>query len=247
VLTDHGPKLLPLTISCKQHGASDFFDKEVYRTSVGYAYAGATLPALSTHALANTVFQNLGGAPGVPIPGLQEIALATADVAVRYMRDVSQLAGSNGLFSAIIFGFCSQTNRYMAFEIMPTVESGFVQAVVSNEDLQSEDALVIIGTNPERLREKVNSMKGPDMHPVVRANLPRQALAALIDEEADGLVGGAIQYGWVTPQGFELVAHMAPIDPPLPNGRNAALTELGFDMQDFRQVGYYQVIMTGRI
>lgn len=54
VLTEPGPKLLPITVSCKQPGPSNFFDREVYRAIFGYAYAGATLPALATHALAST-------------------------------------------------------------------------------------------------------------------------------------------------------------------------------------------------
>ncbi len=40
VLTEHGPKLLPITVACKQPGPSGFFDKEVYRTDVGFAYSG---------------------------------------------------------------------------------------------------------------------------------------------------------------------------------------------------------------
>ena len=42
VLTEHGPKLLPITVVCKQPGASGFFDKEVYRSDIGFAYSGSS-------------------------------------------------------------------------------------------------------------------------------------------------------------------------------------------------------------
>jgi hypothetical protein len=48
VLTEHGPKLLPVNMVCKQPGVSGFFDRIAYRTSFGFAYAGASLSALST-------------------------------------------------------------------------------------------------------------------------------------------------------------------------------------------------------
>jgi hypothetical protein len=58
VLTEHGPKLLPLTIVCKQPGPAGFFNNEAHRATVGFAYSGATLSALAAHALANTLLSN---------------------------------------------------------------------------------------------------------------------------------------------------------------------------------------------
>src|SRR5436189_4983838 len=53
VLTEHGPKLLPLVVVCKQPGASGFFDREAYRAEIGFAYSGSTLSARAAHALSN--------------------------------------------------------------------------------------------------------------------------------------------------------------------------------------------------
>ena len=41
VLTEHGPKLLPITITCKQPGPVGFFDKEVYRANVEHSFSAA--------------------------------------------------------------------------------------------------------------------------------------------------------------------------------------------------------------
>jgi hypothetical protein len=76
VYTDHGPKILPLTVVCRKPGPSGFIDQEVYRREFGFAFAGSTLTALSSHALANILCGNLGGAEGATPPTLDEIAYA---------------------------------------------------------------------------------------------------------------------------------------------------------------------------
>ena len=86
VLTEHGPKLLPVTLLCKQPGPTNFFDRIAFAATFGFAYAGATLPALATHALASTLFQNLIGVPGTPPPGLDAVSGGVAEIAQRYMR-----------------------------------------------------------------------------------------------------------------------------------------------------------------
>jgi hypothetical protein len=63
VLTEHGPKLLPITVVCRQPGASGFFDKEIHRADIGFAYSGSTLSALAAHALASILCSNLTSNP----------------------------------------------------------------------------------------------------------------------------------------------------------------------------------------
>ena len=67
VLTEHGPK----TSADKSSGktawrVSGFFDRPAFQFDIGFAYSGATLPALSTHALANILLGNLAGTAGTP-------------------------------------------------------------------------------------------------------------------------------------------------------------------------------------
>lgn len=246
VLTEHGPKLLPILVSCKQPGPSGLFDREVYRTSVGYAYAGATLPALSTQTLANTLFQTLAGAPGANPPGLDEVASAIGEIATRYMREIGALSGTAALFSAIVFGFCATANRFRAFTLTPVLSPSPLRTIVTEHDLYIDDALVVIGNRPDLLRARVQELR-PNAPPVVVSDLPRRALQSLITEGADETVGGALQYGWASRAGFEPIAHAVPIVPPLDSGRNIALTVLGFDMLDFNAVGHYFFAMTGRV
>jgi hypothetical protein len=123
VLTEHGPKLLPISVVCKQPGASGFFDKEVYRSDIGFAYSGSTLSALAAHALSTTLLSNLIGAPGAPPPSLAEIAYFIGSASEKYMHEVCQLEPRTGRFAAIVFGWCPQQGALRTFEIQPKATS----------------------------------------------------------------------------------------------------------------------------
>jgi len=246
VHTDHGPKLLSVSIVCKQPGPAGFFDQIAYRTTIGFTYAGSTLSALCTHALANTLFQNLIGNPGSPPPQLAEIVGAIRGMAHHYMQEVGELSGPQAMFDAILFGFCGATNGFKAFTLKPTISEGLLQVIVTEEDICAPGALLVIGDQPERLLTRVAELRA-DAHPEVAADAPRRALRAIISEGANPGVGGAVQYGWVTRQGFEPIADGVPISPPLPSGRNLASQVLGFDILDLPPLGSYVVGMTGRV
>lgn len=251
VLTEHGPKLLPLRIRGKQPGPSRFFDREVFQFDIGFAYSGATLSALSAHALAGALLGNLAGQIGTPPPSMGEIAHFIGGVAAEYMKEVGQLSGNNSLFSAIVFGFCQVTRQLRGFEIRPQLnESPFTCDIVEH-DLQQNNSVVIIGSCPDLLRQRIEADRSAaiargDTHRVLDMDRPTRALQALINEAADPSVGGMIQQGWATVAGFELVAHMCPITPRPPSPRNAGLFVLGFDIMDVQQVGDYFVSLNGR-
>jgi hypothetical protein len=244
VLTEHGPKLLPINILCKQPGPSGFVDRPAYTTTVGFAYAGSTLSALATHALANTLLQNLAGPDGVPPPGVHHVAFSIGDVACRYMREVCQLSGTSGLFSAIVFGFCANTNKFRAFTLTPVLDPRPIRVRVTERDLYVPEALVVIGSCPELLRERVCMLR--KARPEYPIELPRRALQEIISEGADETVGGTVQYGHATRFGFAPISSMVPINPPLESGRNATLTVLGHDLMNIAPVGSYVVSVDGR-
>jgi hypothetical protein len=116
---------------------------------------------------------------------------------------------------------------------------------ITEENLSS-DAVIIIGSEPDRLRARIVEIRA-GAHPVVFADAPRRALRSIVGEgDQDSAVGGAVQYGWVTLAGFELVADAVPRQPPLP-GINVADLVLGFDMYDFGSVGPYAVGIVSRV
>jgi hypothetical protein len=172
VLTEHGPKLLPLSVICREPGPSGFFDRTAFQTTVGFAYSGATLSALCAHVAANALLGNLAGQTGTPPPSMHEIAHLVAGASAEYMREVGQLTGNNGLFSAIVFGFCHTAKQFRGIELKPRVnQTPFVCDIVEH-DFQSDNSIAIIGSCPDQLREAIEADRKAaadrgDGHPVL--------------------------------------------------------------------------------
>jgi hypothetical protein len=251
-LTEHGPKLLPIKVRGLQPGQSGFFDRLAFQFDIGFAYSGATLPALSAHALASALLGNLGSLPGTPPPSMNEIATFVGGASAEYMREVGELSGGGALFAAFVFGFCHATQRLRCFQIKPRLHPAPLTCEILEQNLQDNNSVVIIGSCPDLLRQRIDAdrdatMARGDTHPVLDIDRPTRALQALIDEGVDPSVGGMIQQGWATPAGFELVAKMQPIAPRPPSPRNAGLFVLGFDLMDMQQVGAHWAILNGRV
>lgn len=258
VLTEHGPKILPITVICKQPGDSGFFDREVYRADVGFAYSGSTLSGLAAHALSMTLLSKLIGAPRTPPPSLSEIASFVAGAASEYMREVCQLAGREGLFSSIVFGWCPEQRELRVFELTPVYGQHPLTVDVQERALEpiklqgtAAQSAIVIGTEPNLLRDAIDEQLADarqrgETHDIVAFDAPKRALRRIIAEGANEMVGGSIQQAWATPVGFQIVSNMEPITPRPPSTRNAGLFILGFDTADIRNVGYYQVAGEGR-
>ena len=247
VLTEHGPKLLPLPIVCRQPGPDGFFSSIVHSKNVGFAYCGSTLSALSAHALASVMFSNLIGTPATPPPSLEELASSFAGIALEYIREVGQLAGYRGQFSAVIFGFCEHKQALRGFEIKPRIEKGQIFVDSIERDMTLDNAIVVIGSNPKLLLDRIDEDRRArgDASPIVARDRPTRALQSIIVDGADDSVGGTIQQGWATPVGFEIVAKLMPIVPLPPSTRNAGLFVLGFDITETQLIGAHKVSLVG--
>jgi hypothetical protein len=258
VLTEHGPKILPITVVCKQPGDSGFFDREAYRADFGFAYSGSTLSGLAAHALSSTLLSKLIGAPRTPPPSLSEIAYFVAGASSEYMREVCQLAGRDGLFFSIVFGWCPERRALRVFELTPVYGQHPLTVDVQERALEpiklqgsAAQSTIVIGTEPNLLRDAIDEQltdarRRGETHDIIAFDAPKRALRKLIAEGANEMVGGSIQQAWATPGGFQIVSNMEPITPMPPSTRNAGLFILGFDTADIRNVGYYQVGGEGR-
>lgn len=247
VLTDHGPKILPLPIICRTAGRSGFIDLETFKGQFGFAFAGATLPALSTHALASTLFSNLAHHAEAPKePSLFNVAYAVANVASHYMKEVGQISERGALFKAVVFGFCPVELKYAAFEIRPKIEADGLK-IELNAVVLDHSTVVVIGSDEAALRASIEEMRNePDLHPINYCEAPMRALRKYIQQNPESGVGGSIQQAWYYPYTLELVATMQPIVPIPPSPRNAGLFVLGFDIFDMQMIGHHQVILKGR-
>src|SRR5262249_7691143 len=118
-LTDHGPKIFLLPVIVREPGSN--FGNVKHFTQVGFAYAGAVNPALSTHALCNAVLQSLFCAGEQP-PPLSSIANFVSTISLRYMNDWGITNPRGALFSSFVFGYCIRARRLQAYQIEPITD-----------------------------------------------------------------------------------------------------------------------------
>jgi hypothetical protein len=244
ILTEHGPKILPLTMICKKPGPSGFYDREAFRAEFGFAYCGSTLSALSAHALANILCGNLAGHPEALIPSMDDIALAVGTISHDYMREICQLGGEGSMFGAVLFGHCPRTGQSLAFEYQPSTAGGFSLKI--QKHVLGESDVVIIGSGTDILRKRIEAIRAEASHPIVVSDAPERALEGLINEGSIPNVGGAVQQAWSIPFRLEIAATMSPITPRPPSPRNVGLFVLGFDTFDMQNIGDFRVSLTGR-
>jgi hypothetical protein len=221
------------------------FDQVTYRHEFGFAFAGSTLTALSTHALANILCGNLGGMPNTPPPTLEEIANAVATISFQYTKDIGQAAGLSSVFSGILFGHCPRTGQSLAFQIQPSVgEAGIRIAIIKH--ILDENNVIVIGDQPQLFRDEIEKLRANSTHEINFADAPMNALREMIRQNAIGSVGGSIQQAWAISSRLEIVATAGSITPSPPSPRNYGLFVLGFDTFDMQQIGNYKVTLMGR-
>jgi hypothetical protein len=258
ILTEHGPKLLPLSIVCRQPGAGHLFDKVVYRNDIGFAYSGSTLSALAAHILANTLISNLISNTGTAPPSLIEVAFAIAGISADYIKEVGQLCGPDSQFRAIVFGNCPQQKKLRVFLLSPALNAGSVVVQVVEKQLEvitldstAAASVVIIGSASDQLNEAIDCKlalsKSVGDHEIMALDMPKRALQQMIDDTSIESVGGSIQQAEATSDGFKIIANVLPITPTPPSNRNAGMFVLGFDTFDMQQVGSHMIAFDGRI
>jgi hypothetical protein len=245
VLTEHGPKLLPLTVLVRKPAPSGFFHAQAFSRDFGFAYSGATLPALSSHALASALLGNLTVIDETARPSMTDLAMRLAGIAYHYMMEVGQVSGVGAKFSSIFFGMCPVENKPLAYLISPTTQDGRLAVKWEKHALAPSDVL-IIGNGVDQLRERIEEKRSKAKHEIVFADAPKHALQALINDKAIESVGGTVQQLWVTPAGVELAATTGPIMPRPSAPRNAGLFVLGFDLMDMQAVGPCKISLSGR-
>ncbi|GAA0913277.1 hypothetical protein GCM10009552_29030 [Rothia nasimurium] len=107
-LTEQAGKLLPLRVSAHRpikDGDKVHWDG-VLELKLGFAYAGAIVPALVTHTMLTRLLAAVGS-PHLRLPSLQRVADLAADVATSVIYDVAQGYGRRydlAVFECALFG-----------------------------------------------------------------------------------------------------------------------------------------------
>jgi hypothetical protein len=237
-LTDGGAKILPLTLKCFEPGASGFFDRSTLATTLGYAYAGNTLPALMTYSVINTCLSNLAGLPNSSPPSILQVGAMALRVAERYVLETM------ADFTAVIAGWCPSTHRYAAIVIEPDPNVSPRRMRLREEPLDEAQHVTLLGSHRERVEEAVRLAYEQTRGQVLQ-RAPKIALTRLVESDELSGIGGSLQIGTASRFGFDLKYWVA----PLTKGSSAAgRFLLGIDLdEEIGGVGPFRVGMMGTI
>jgi hypothetical protein len=111
------------------------------------------------------------------------------------MREVGQLAGSQGLFAAILFGWCPQQRALRVFELRPNIAAAELQVEFHERVLNpiriggtAAESAVVIGRAPAMLtqaidKELADAKERGEVHEIVAFDAPKRAIRRIIAEK----------------------------------------------------------------
>ncbi|WP_374403348.1 hypothetical protein [Niveibacterium sp.] len=226
-LTDAASKILPVPILCHKHVGGPKFDV-VHRHSLGFAFAGSTLAAVSSHAVLTACTQNLldesEGMYSVPVEAVAELLRSIGETTI---RDMSSRQNRDVVFEALIFGFCPVAREYRGFAIAPNKTDGTLRMVIG-QLLLEPGRFHLLGSGERAFLDLHSQLAATHSDPGVLTTL-----AAMVHDNIQDDVGGHVQIGVASSDGF----HVLPVIEPGDGPNRRTVTFLGLDLANGLRVG----------
>lgn len=221
VRTDTGAKLFPLQMICHRLTSDPNYRRQKhYFKTLGFAFAGAVVPAMMTHATAGAFLQNLA----VPVeysanpPRLEFVAEMVRRIGEQFSKDyLSSTSGKFGAFEAALFGWCPYSEQYLCFHMQPSATPKIFELVSSSVNL-NEGKIIRLGTGAAKFDEHMSQLEMDGDHWKRRTRLPKVAIEKMIAENASD-VGGSLSIGLTDREDFRLYGWVSPVE----SGKPAAL------------------------
>lgn len=237
IITDAGPKILPVPVVCHKVDSKKRY-KRRHAHTYGFTFAGSTLSAISTHALATACTQNLASSKKDPKPvSLESVAELFSKIAESYIKDISfrQTGSLSNLtayfFDAFIFGFCPVEHSYKAFAIVPNMAGETFRMLKAGVILEP-NYYHPLGSGTEDFVALSEELNKSHPNPGVIVTL-REMLKA--EKRQD--VGGHFQIGVVNKDGFKLMPILNLDSGP----DNRKVQFLGWDVDSIGELDGYRI------
>jgi hypothetical protein len=214
-----------------------------YWTQYGFVYAGAALPASMTAVTASTFLQKLAR-PGdrADPPTFEQIAELVHRLAKRFMADRRQF-GSDGIFSAALFGWSPHAMKYRIAHIDGRNDAGSfrVELTYPPPPQTDGDPWLILGSGAPMFTSTLATYRNTERH--ITKRVLRRVIDKIVAEGQNRAVGGATSIGAAHQHGFELFYAVEPVTHGQPAARRIFN---GLDLDtEVGQVGQYVVAANG--
>jgi len=215
VLTDFGPKILPLEYKVLSSTENPHFNPSILdEHTIGFSYCGSTLSALSTYSWVNSSMSQLWQIDRDKPLSHISISDIGKHVATAATTIVSEMAGRKSgtltskaedtYFEAFVFGHCKVENQFVVQHVAPSHEGGYLQYMSNLTDIsvQKNGFASVIAIGQQLAVEKYFKIVQE------LSKTPDQAIAEIVKDPRYGGVGGSCQAAIVTSARFWLTANI---------------------------------------
>jgi hypothetical protein len=239
IVTDGGPKLFVVPLTCRYGKHPNI--KRSHRLSFGFAYAGNSIAALSTHAFVTARADNLYNAEKMGVPKLADLAELFRKVGEHYVREMCSRVSFDAdhklnAFQGLVFGFCPTTHAYDLHQIEPRFSASGVAFEVYKMELRPK-VYFPIGSGTASFAALSNELQHKYSGSPENTGVMLTMKEYLKNPQRPD-VGGSYQVGVADKKGFRLRPVLEPI-----KGEDLAadFVHLGFDLTRLGKVGNYQI------
>lgn len=196
-LTDVGGKLFVVPVKCKYLESGKWIDGVSY--TLGFAFAGSTLLANNTQALASTLTQ-IFTSKDFDIPSALTVARLYAKCAEHAISDMNWRSSDHKFFESIIFGYCPIEREFICYKIEPNLSDSSFSMVVRK--LHGNGLFVTaFGTGAKDFLDIIRRETTPDGC----CPDPLAVFRYIVENEVNSSVGGNIQLAEATEDGVSIL------------------------------------------
>lgn len=217
---DCGAKLFSLRINCfKPSKGGVFFNEIFFSTTIGLAFAGSSLIALNLYAFLSHTLDNLARQDDTEKPSLEEIAIHAMAVFLQLVNNSIKTVSLAPPCEISIFGLCPKNNEYKLFHI---VYIPIKQQIIPKEiNINEEGYIHLMGDHNKEevlklINEKRNSLSKQDGK---WWKAPKDVIEHIINENLYKTIGGHLQLGITSTDGFKLYSLLRPVVPGKPEAK----------------------------
>lgn len=199
-VTDIGVKIFPLPVVVRSRDSESGKTEIVERFTVGFAYAGSSISAINSLAVATACTQNIIRSQAVPV-SVEDVAEIVRKVSQEVVGDVAGRLreGKLGEFSAFVFGYCQRSHLFQAFEIAAVHSPGSCFSMEKIRLVLEIGRCSVMGSGRDAFSRALEGGSENTVYPNML-----YAIRGIFEAEGVVGVGGSLQIGLAERCGFEM-------------------------------------------
>lgn len=240
-LTDAAAKLLSAPVVLRRQTPLSVLGTPVLTTNLAFAYAGSSLVAMQAYAAVLPLWSHLQTSGPERFPSVHDFAKHLGTFVGTYWGHVSSAYNASQSVQCALIGFDATLGTIDGWMIETGRCSDETGPKLRRMDLAQGD-IEIFGNGSKQARGELNGLRS-EGNPLWHRE-PLEMIRRHLNGEPEADVGGGVQLGYISREGFQLLFDAQPVAP----GHQIPIMRFrGFDFSDIRTVGDAFVNLPGMI